>query len=383
MAAITETSKEKTVYILGAGFSRAAGFPVQSKILDEIRNFPIDIMTMPRYSLDQFEKARETLFNFIGRLFPGDNMPSLEDIFTLLDQTISSKGFSGGENYKKLDEIRDALHVAILFIFHSGIKNIEPEKRELYEGFVDHLIKRRLAAGQKKDIFSIVSLNWDALLEEVLFQRIRERKKVKKIDIDYCCYTTPLTSKCPHYPSILQKEKGIYNIKLMKLHGSTTWLLCPNCNRLYTGVGGDEDVWAQYVKPHKCPQCEKVFGNINAPLLDPFFITPTFLKQFNNPHIQMTWHNAYMDLAEATEVVFMGYSLPEADYHFRTLLRRAINPKAIIQVVLTKNDEIQKKTPKFLHQYLAAERYRAFFGKGRPEILTDGIEGFFQQFKTK
>lgn len=40
--------------------------------------------------------------------------------------------------------------------------------------------------------------------------------------------------------------------------------------------------------------------------------TPTFVKRFDNPHLQMTWHNAFIELVEADKVVFIGYSLPGA-----------------------------------------------------------------------
>ena len=38
------------------------------------------------------------------------------------------------------------------------------------------------------------------------------------IDIDYCVYTTPLYNS-PHTASTKQKASGIYNIKVLKMHG--------------------------------------------------------------------------------------------------------------------------------------------------------------------
>lgn len=81
------------------------------------------------------------------------------------------------------------------------------------------------------------------------------------------------------------------------------------------------------------------------PILEPFLITPTFTKVFDNTHIQMIWHNAHVELSEADKIVFIGYSFPEADYHFRTLLRKAVNPNVSIEVVLTRNDKITSEIP--------------------------------------
>jgi hypothetical protein len=103
------------------------------------------------------------------------------------------------------------------------------------------------------------------------------------------------------------------------------------------------------------------------------------VKVFDNAHIQMIWHNAYVELAEATEVVFIGYSLPEADYHLRTLLRRAINPDASIVVVLTKHDRPHKNTDDRLRRFLASSRYKGFFGEKRVKFNYSGTQGYFEE----
>jgi hypothetical protein len=138
----------------------------------------------------------------------------------------------------------------------------------------------------------------------------------------------------------------------------------------------------QYVSPPLCRFClsfaaseEELQG---APLLEPFFVTPTFLKIFDNPHIRMIWHNAYIELVEATRVVFVGYSLPEADYHLRALLRRAIRPATEVVAVLIKEDAPDDSTPLHLRSLLPAERYRAFFGDDRVTLRLEGAKGFFE-----
>jgi len=81
--------------------------------------------------------------------------------------------------------------------------------------------------------------------------------------------------------------------------------------------------------------------------------------------INMTWHNAYLNLIQAKKIIFIGYSLPDADYHFRTLLRRAINPDAKIVVVLSKNDKPKRKTSSNMLRFFAKTRYQEFFGTDR------------------
>lgn len=113
--------------------------------------------------------------------------------------------------------------------------------------------------------------------------------------------------------------------------------------------------------------------------LQPFIVTPTFLKDFGYAHLLSVWNKAYEELAEAEEITFIGYSLPEADYHFRALLLRAIKPEAKIISVLAENDDSKKGTPKKYKRFHAAERYRSFFGPERVKIDLSRVEGFFSE----
>ncbi|NBH93930.1 hypothetical protein D1638_15210 [Muribaculaceae bacterium Z1] len=70
-----------------------------------------------------------------------------------------------------------------------------------------------------------------------------------------------------------------------------------------------------------------------------------------NIQIRLIWQNAGIELSEATKVVFIGYSLPAADFEIRQLLSRFIRKDAKIEVVFhptAKTEEI--------------DRYRIFFG---------------------
>ena len=377
------TTPSKTVYVLGAGFSRCAGFPLQAEILE--RADKLNMMDAPQGAGESFFTHYNEWRVFRDRTFPAGQTPTLEEVFTLLDETVSGRGFCSGYLFDELEKVTEALRTVILFVFHVAGDKVGRQAAGFYRSLAAHLLERRAAAGQAADPLSAICLNWDCLLEQSIYSCIRQADALRKADIDYCCYTTPLTNTSPHTPSLLQKARGLFNFKIMKLHGSANWLLCPNCNRLYTGVGAPESVWEQYVQPPPCPGCQRLvsIGSVSKmekpPPLKPFFITPTFVKTFNNPHIQMTWHNAFVNLGEASEIVFIGYSLPLADYHFRILLRRAIRSEASITVVLTSNDKVKANTPRHLRPYFAETRYREFFGSDRVEFDFGGVECYFQR----
>lgn len=94
-------------------------------------------------------------------------------------------------------------------------------------------------------------------------------------------------------------------------------------------------------------------SEINSIKLQSNLLLPTYLKNLSNIQIKLVWQNAAIELSEATRIVFIGYSLPAADFEIRQLLARMIRPDAEIQVVLYPN------TPNVEAE---AERYRNFFG---------------------
>lgn len=191
----------------------------------------------------------------------------------------------------------------------------------------------------------------------------------------------------------------------------------PVFNLVYTGLGMEGPAHDIYVKSQISPFIKEHLDGREQPspsILEPFIITPTFTKVFDLPHIQTTWHNAFVELREATNVVFIGYSLPAADYHFRTLLRRAIRSTTPIKVILDKSAEpldpkIISKTratlgvlrrlvhsrypalantcetliealPNELTLVYPEDRYFEIFRKEQLTFNYDGIEGFAKNF---
>ena len=356
-------TQRSRVYVLGAGFSKPAGYPLQNEILSRVKTFisKRTLVGSPQYIDALFAQEEEELRNFLSRVFPGIAEPSLEDLFTLLDQSIDASIGCKGFTSLKLQEVRKALATVILFVIHDAATSIESLTAELYRSFAAHLIQRKISDSNQPD--RIISINWDTLLEDSIYFWVEKALAKQKVDVDYCCDTSPLVEGSGHVPSLQHEARGIKSIKVLKLHGSANWLICPGCGRLFTGLGSRDSVWELYGGKKKCRCCVD-WDKDGKPQLEPFFISPTFVKRFSNPHIQMTWHNAYLELAKASEVVFIGYSLPEADYHVRTLLARSIDPTAKISCV-TKGNAITVK------------RYCAFFGKKRVNVVKDGVEAYF------
>jgi len=363
----------RTVYILGAGFSYPAKIPIQAALLDRVRE--LGIMDAPSNVIETFLEAQTSALDFIRAISRSATAPPLEDAFTLLDHTISSRGYALGYTWQQLVVVRERLQQALLFVIHSAAQ--QAEKKSLYKNVATHLLAR--AAGPPEHSAAVLSLNWDPLVEDSAFAVIRDLAGLGQMDVNFGCDTLPLRVPSAHSPSLTQDARRIINVAALKLHGSANWLICPNCTALFTGAGVEASPWDLYFGVVSCPSCGAAPGapEIGTAPLQPFLITPTFLKVFDSIHIQATWQRAYHLLARADELVFAGYSMPLSDFHFRALLRRSVRRSVRVTAALTESDEFDRAMPAATRGHFAATRYREFFGE--VTIDTRGVEDYFAE----
>ena len=77
---------------------------------------------------------------------------------------------------------------------------------------------------------------------------------------------------------------------------------------------------AAFVKTLRCKCSTRLICTICKP---PVIITPTLLKDYDNPKILEVWDIAEKLLQNADKVVFVGYSLPDADIILRTMFTKS------------------------------------------------------------
>lgn len=427
----------KKVYIFGAGASVAAGLPIQSRVLNKIftltkpeRISMNDFLgTLDPYAvtlIDQFpkfEKCRRVLTEFIVYNFGGARLQnlftsifkysdrsqfeykddntnvndewtniynlikdidlSLEDLFTLLDKASLLKEYFRAYSVTELDSIQDSLNYCVVYSISKAI--YDSRNQTIYDQLANFFLKKRIDAKQKNDIFSIITLNWDTLLDKHLYDACTKHSAShphQTIYPDYCCYNNDIKSVMP---SVHIQAKGNYNIKLMKLHGSINWLTCSNCGRLYTDYANN--ISLQYSESSKAISCIHCSTSFKKYELRRLIITPTFLKAFNNIHLKNVWHNAYLDLCDANEIIFIGYSFPDADFELRYLLKKAVKIDAKIKVILHNSDApathieyVKRSCPKSKKDELIArlnlpyKRYESFFKNHSIEFYYQGLE---------
>ncbi|MCY1456218.1 hypothetical protein D9M71_734200 [compost metagenome] len=94
---------------------------------------------------------------------------------------------------------------------------------------------------------------------------------------------------------------------------------------------------------------------------------PTYLKNLSNPQYRIIWQNAGIEISEADEIVFIGYSLPYADFEMRQLLSRMTRKDARIHVV----DYLPSENRAELKAH-----WSKFFGKREIKFSFDGAKSF-------
>ena len=380
-----QSGNGKVVYVLGAGFSKPAGAPSQSGILEEIFRLAQDGSSVTN--------ARQLLCDFLEndlRISPENRVRvALEDIYTPIDRCIADGTSLKSRTALELVELRGRLEYLISRAISTAISrylDTHAGAGAYIDRFAAYIVEKaarraKLSAntedsGPSKwyDPLAIISLNWDILLDNALHSALlNECPSTGDYDpfgvVDYCCYISSLDANATRVRAGLFSLgcKG-YNVKLLKLHGSMNWLQCPNCQRLYVKFGNKQDI-LEGVGNTLCRHCERC-GNSNR--LRGSLVMPTFLKDLSNFQLKLVWQNAGLEIMEAERLVFIGYSLPYADFEFRQLLSRMVRRDAGVEVVLYKGASEEDR-----RCYDGeVERYRQFFGARDIHFHDSGVEDY-------
>lgn len=337
-------STYKTVYVLGAGFSLPAGGPNQADLLGNI---------VRRKHDDKRHKNRQ--IRLLAFLTETMGLPCsmlaksvLEDVYTPIDRCIADGVSYRGKRPTELEKIRNELDFLVALEIKKGFEESTRDRSYVrrFASFLVDLAKKRselartgIDPGQAKSYnpFSVITLNWDILLDNAINDILIETDYGLGLGdydpfgvVDYCCYISPLNQSDRRIrPGLWTLGCKGYNVKLLKIHGSLNWLQCTGCQRMFTGFG--EKIAISEAIGMECRHCRE-HGCLSR--LRSTLIMPTFLKDLSNFQIKLVWQNASIELMEARKVVFIGYSLPDADFEFRQLLSRMVHRDAEIEVVL-------------------------------------------------
>jgi hypothetical protein len=372
-----------TVYFLGAGASAADDLPLTNELnlaiaahlrrLDNAHG-PLASYYKQLYGIDGRQlRAATVAWNRFLRLRGRETeaarlLPNVVETLSLIDQSIADGVGFGAQTRRWRREVlfgptmlavRQQMTEAIAL----GVKEAAHYKRAPWT----KLLASKLRPGD-----SIVTTNWDILIDRALTDRHRQesgrrKRRLYSTNIDYCgVEARPVDWLGEDLPPAPQR------FKLLKLHGSLNWFYCSRCNDLYSNVS-----LSWYVDEDD-PRPGADYCHCGMPLRT-IIIAPSYVKDYRNVHLQSVWRHAHTALRLANRWLFVGYSLPADDYHIRGLLLRALRarldegdehglPDLEIRVVYQGRDDQREDD--------LERRYSELLRLCRPRFFSRGMRAF-------
>ncbi len=391
-----------TIFVVGAGFSHYANLPLTNKFTEallEAREFGPG----PSRILVEFLSA------FIHGTFGHSQTakakywPDLEDVFTCVDLSANS-GHHLGSGFSPADlrTVRRAMLSRIVRMldqrYQTGRKAKGAEWRRL-DNLFGNLDPRRSG---------FISMNWDTVIE----------RKLSAISgnpsIEYCCDALPAwipeLPSSENFPSTTAYKKQLRKgqvisiaalpsdrkqtesaTPIVKIHGSSNWLYCDNCRQLFwfhpdkshriaSQLIRDDDLsrMQQFLRPKSREALDTISDlrfrtKIKCQCSDNVALgtriaTFSYLKALDFPMFQKSWFAAEELLRAAQRWVFIGYSLPPADYEFKYLLKRTqlSRPKELEFVIISggQKSEVRRTYDNYQRFFGRAVNKSCFFGSG-------------------
>lgn len=317
---------EKITYILGAGFSAPAGLPLMNNFILKAKDLYYDNPEKYKYFLRIFNKIEE--LSKIKNFFKAD-LYNIEEVLSLFEtESFLYRSTSFRKEFIQfiIDVIKYYTFEKLDINFNDNIGNFhnfvlgEDQMRQSYGCFVCSILGiriRRIEDGNSisfqvekdpdiKDKYSIITLNYDTILENCL-ESIKERYK-------------------PGIDLTLNKDKY-------------------------------DQEWSN-------PHLVKLHGCINQKDIIP----PTWAKS-TTPSIEKIWRNAYNVIKDSTQIRIIGYSLPITDSNVRYLIKSAILKNQALKKIDVICLDTEGKRVKNLYDEFIDFNYYSFYNINSIEYL--------------
>ncbi|HBX23655.1 MAG TPA: hypothetical protein DEF34_08515 [Desulfotomaculum sp.] len=314
--------RRDVVFVFGAGASYADGAPLQDEIL------PI-ILSGKLKDIEASETGT-SVCQFIKDNFAWDNQagvyPTLESVFGFLDYFINQdEHLSAGYPNGKIHALKEGL----IKLIHYVISERSNRQAMIYKSFWETVCLHNTS-------LSILTLNYDTLLEEAL------KSVHAEAHIDYCIHLMNYDLREDtawvnpgELRALVDGNKPVV-VRIMKGHGSLNWKYCNCCNQvlltpwdtkidLYSGAFIKDCEHTAGASKYSCP--------VDGSEFETLIIPPSHIKRISHPVVSQILNASLRAIRACRKVIFVGYSFPDADVHFKALFKKALINNQEVYVV--------------------------------------------------
>lgn len=313
-------NNDNNVYVLGAGFSAEAGFPLVASFLSTTRDA---IDWLDDNKRHEEVAAIERVLDFRHQAGSAGyrinvDLDNIEHLFSLaaakpraaseldirlaiaatLDYCSSRSNPPIGR--LRVDEtagwpVTDRLRKSAKRITGArSSQDIESSIYHYYAAFLSGLSSQKMRPGSN----TIITLNYDLLLEESL--------RDLAIPIAYDLAGSGVTID----PTADINDGNASALRILKLHGSTNW-----------GERADGSLIVH-----------ATHEGVRAGGLKPLLVPPTWNKNAAQA-LSRVWDSAVRSIAAATRLVLIGFSIPPYDQHFKYLLSVGLQDNSSLRTI--------------------------------------------------
>jgi hypothetical protein len=337
---------DRNVYILGAGFSREAGMPLMAEFRQEAEHARDWLDSSGRQQEARFVEtllelwAQATKATFRIKL----DINNIEELFSLVSasgdrrsETSCTHAIAAVLDYA--ERTKDELCCIVRLPRGTAplkswqlLPTTSSRQRDYMCSVYDYyasLFGKGINAGMSAETDTIISLNYDLLLEQAFGRLgIPFNFGLPRKDIVF----EPSAEWLEHQ----YQQSGL---QILKLHGSLNWVspfekptLLPLPN---DALGKQLDSAAVYSTAiHVYGSYRDVLKKKKTPLLVP----PTWRKSFSLK-LGKIWEQALTAIKQANRIVIVGYSMPETDLHMKYLLAAGLMENKGLQTILFVNPD--------------------------------------------
>lgn len=313
-------SGQMTTYVLGAGASFHAGYPLCSALWAQMATWVIG--SQPGDS--EYRRAIETVVAIDGPVV------DVERMFTnLVLGTGAFQALTQNQVKKLAGTIQRCLRDYLKSICDQRLAS------PLYAAFAD-----RIEHGDR-----IITFNYDVALENALIKA--EKFGVKN------GYGDSL---------VVDWNEPDSQVKVLKLHGSINWLgiLFPKVKPCHFGSAPSDSLGGPFVDNRDSALTKysnkvldrriQISGDAGSALT---LVLPTYEKRFSvptslgdewGPFFESLWSQAAEAVQQSDRIVIIGYSVPEADHRARALLLWGTNKRAEVSLCCADSNETLKRS---------------------------------------